>query len=363
MKEISAHQFILLSIFLLLSTKILTFQPIVYEFAKKDAFWSILLGAIVDIIILFLVVLLLKKNQNITFFELLQKIFGKIVAKIFLAIMFVFILFKIVYLAEETFSFFVKFLYEDLNLWIYILPMAFVCGYFSIKGITTISRTIEIFYIFVLIGIVLCALPSIEGINFDYIMPFFENGLSQTFHGLVPQIFYRGNGLILLLFMGKIKFSNHFVLKFMSAKVFATILLLLITLLFYLVYGPSTVYVEFALSDLPQYNPFVSDLGRLNWLSVIVCVIALILTTSVMLYCLSLIIRLLCNFKRSLISTSFSIFLIVLIAGINEFSIILMEQKIVNTWGYIIGILGFVFFALTIILLFLRRRNEQVYKV
>lgn len=362
MKEISSHQFILLSIFLLLSTKILTFQPMVYEFAKKDAFWSVLLGAIFDILILVIVVLLLKKYQNITFFELLKKVFGSIFAKILLSFMFVFILLKVLYLAEETFSFFVKFLYEDLNIWIYILPISFVCGYFAIKGITTISRTIEIFYIFVLIGIVLCALTSIEGVSFDYIMPFFENGLSQTFNGLWAQIFYRGNGLILLLFMGKIKFSNHFVLKCMSSKILATILLLGITLLFYLVYGPSATYVEFALADLPQYNPFVSDLGRLNWLSVVVCVIALILTTSVMLYSLSLIIRWVFELKRSLVPTAFSIVLIVLLAKINDFSIIIMEQKIVGLWSYVIGATFILFFMLTIVLL-LRRKNEQINKI
>ena len=271
MNEITSHQFILLSIFLLLSTKILTFQPVVYEFSGKDSFWSILFGAIFDIIILLLVVLLLKKHKDITFFELLNKTFGKFISKIVLCIMFVFVLFKVIFLAEETFAFFVKFLYEDLNVWIYIIPMTFVCGYFSIKGIKTISRTIEVFYIFVLIGIILCALTAVDGINFDYILPCFENGFFKTFNGLLSQIFYRGNGLILLLFMGKIKFSNHFVLKAMLAKIFATILLLGITLLFYLVYGPSTKYVEFALADLPQYNPFVSDIGRLNWLCVVVC--------------------------------------------------------------------------------------------
>ncbi len=363
MKEISSHQFILISIFLLLSTKILTFPPIVYEFAKKDAFWSILFGAIFDFIILFLVIILLKKHQDITFFELLNKTFGKFVSKLLLSLMFVFILFKVVYLAEETFTFFVKFLYDELNVWIYIIPIAFVCGYFSVKGITTISRTIEIFYIFVLLGIFICALTSIDGVDFNNILPIFENGFSQTLDGLWAQLFYRGNGLILLLFMGKIKFSNHFVLKFTSATLFASLLLLSITFIFYLVYGPSTIYVEFALADLPQYNPFVSDLGRLNWLAVVVCVIALILTTSVLLYALSLCLRWIFGFKRSLVSTSISIALIVAIAGINEFSIIVMEQQITNTWSYLIGSLMALFLFLTILLIIIRRKNEQSIKI
>ncbi len=363
MKELTTHQFILISIFLLLSTKILTFQPIVYESAQKDAFWSILFGAIFDLLILLVVCFLLIKHKDITFFELLNKIFGKIVSRIILAVMFVFILFKVVFLAEETFSFFTKFLYEDLNVWVYILPMAFVCGYFSIKGIKTISRTVEIFYFFVLLGIILCSLTSIDGVSLNNILPCFEDGMHKTFNGMLTQTFYRGNALILLLFMGKIKLSKHFSLKFLGATSFATILVLGVTLVFYLVYGPSTTYVEFALADLPQYNPFVSDLGRLNWLCVVVCVIALILTTSIMLYCLSLILRWTFGFKRSLISTAFSEFLIVLIAYLNDFSIILMEQKILSSWQLVVGIGGGIIFILAILLLLLRRKNEQSVKI
>ena len=356
MKEISSHQFILLSLFLLLSTKIFTLQPFVYSFSQKDAFWSILLGAIIDILITLFVIFVLQKYKDISFFELLRKTFGKIFAKIILCIMFIIILFKVTFLAEETFTFFIKFLYEDLNLAIYIIPMAFVCGYFSIKGITTISRTIEIFYIFVLGGIIICALTATDGINFDNILPIFENGFLPTLNGLPAQIFYRGNGLILLCFMGKIDFSKHFTFKFLTAKTFITLLLLAITLIFYLVYGPSTKYVEFALADLPQYNPFVSDLGRLNWLSVVVCIIALILTTCIFIYCLSLIIKRLFNFNHSFLSTSFSIASILAIAFINNFSLITMQQKLTSSWMWIVGISLTIIFITSIILMLRRQK-------
>ncbi|MBR1925532.1 MAG: GerAB/ArcD/ProY family transporter [Clostridia bacterium] len=356
MKEISSHQFILLSLFLLLSTKIFTLQPYVYSFSQKDAFWSILFGAIVDIFITLFVIFLLQKYKDISFFELLTKTFGKIFAKIILCIMFVIILFKVTFLAEETFTFFMKFLYEDLNLAVYIIPMAFVCGYFSVKGIKTISRTIEIFYIFVLFGIVVCTLTAIDGVNFNNILPMFEDGFLPTLKGLAAQIFYRGNGLILLCFMGKIEFSKHFTLKFISAKGFVTLLLLFISLIFYLVYGPSVKYIEFTLSGLPQYNPFVSDLGRLNWLGVVVCVIALILTTCILVYCLSLIIRWTFNFKRSFLSTSFSIGAILTVAYINGFSLLNIQQKLDNSWMIVASFCLSILLIISIILCFRREK-------
>ena len=53
-------------------------------------------------------------------------------------------------------------------------------------------------------------LTAINGLNPDYILPFFENGASHVFEGFKAQIFYRGNALILLCFMGKIDFKNSY---------------------------------------------------------------------------------------------------------------------------------------------------------
>ncbi len=356
-KELTSRQFILLSIFIMLSTKVLTIHPFVFEYAGKDAIWSITLGFLLDMIILIGVVILLQKFKDISFYGLLKKFFGTIIAKILLVFLFVFIALKALFLYQETHSFFLQILFTEISPLIYIIPAVFITGYFAIKGINTIARSMEIFSIFILIGIVICMLTAINGLNPDYILPFFENGISPMFEGFKAQIFYRGNALILLCFMGKIDFKKNFNFKFFFFNTLMALIVIIIALFFYMLYGPSALYVEFTLADLPQHDPFVTDLGRLNWLSIVVCTLALFLTSSAFLYCLANIGRWVFGFKRALIPTGIALVFITILAIINDYSLVIMQEKILREWMYACGIIMAIYVILCVIFLCVRRKK------
>jgi len=358
MKVISSLQFTFISIFLLLSTKVFTITPYVFGYAGKDSIWSMSFGALIDLAILVLVIVIMQKNKEITFFELLKKSFGTIIAKILLCFLFVFILLKALFLYQETHSFFLQILFDEFPLLLYVIPVLFITGYFAVKGIDTIARSIEIFAIFVLIGVIICASTAVNDANFNYLLPFFEDGIGPSLDGLWAQMFYRGNPIILLCFMGKVEFKKHFNVKFILSNFILLLMLLGTALLFYMVYGPSARYVEFALADLPQYDPFVSDLGRFNWLSVVVCTFALFLTSSVFLYCLALIGRWILGLKRSIIPIGISLTMVIILALINQFSLPLMMERIANEWLWINASVLFLYVLLSFGLLIFRRKNE-----
>ncbi len=352
MKEITSSQFYIIAVFVTISGKFLTLQPIVFEEAGKDAFWSILFGVVIDFLILTCVFFLLKQNQDKSFFELLKSWFGNIFSKIVLAIFAVFLLFKLLFLSEETFSFFMRFLYDDLSLVIYIIPLVFVTSYFAIKGIKTIARTMEVFALIILIGIVVCSVTATTNFSLDYLTPLFEDGIMPTLKGLVPQMFYGGNALILLFFMGKIDFNaKHFNTKFFAITGIMNILVIFFSLVFFMAYENSAKYVEFSLAYLPQFNPFVSDIGRFNWLSVAVSTIAMLLSSSTIFYCLALILRWIFNLKRSLLPVCIWHVVIIGLAFLSEFSILVMEQKVLGYWKYITGGIGLMFLLLCILFL------------
>jgi len=357
MKILSSIQFTFISIFLLLSTKVFTITPFVFGYAGKDSIWSMSFGALIDFVILFLVIIIMQKNKGITFFELLKKCFGTIIAKILLGLLFVFILLKALFLYQETHSFFLQILFDEFPLLLYVVPVLFITGYFAVKGIDTIARSIEIFAIFVLIGVTICAATAINGANFNYLLPFFENGIGPSLDGLWAQMFYRGNPIILLCFMGKVEFKKYFNIKFMIANGILLIMLLATALLFYMVYGPSARYVEFALADLPQYDPFVSDLGRFNWLSVVVCTIALFLTSSIFLYCMALIGRWIFGLKRSIIPVGISLTMVIILALMHQFSLPLMMVSVANEWLWINASVLFLYVLLCLGLLIFRRKK------
>lgn len=359
MRAISTTQFIVLSVFLTISTKVLTIHPLVYEYAGKDSILSVTLGMLLDLLLLFIVIIIMQKNKDITFFELLKKCFGQVVARILLVFLFVFILLKATFLYQETHSFFMQFLYDEIPLLLYIIPLFFITGYLAVKGIHTIVRSMEIFALFILIGIVICGTSALNGINFDHILPFFENGVTPMFEGLQAQTFYRGNAIILLCFMGKIDFKKHFKTKFMLFNIVLSLLIVVVSLVFYTVYGPSARYVEFTLADLPQYDPFVSDLGRLNWLSVVVCTMALFLTSATFLYCLALIGRWFFGIRRSLPIVAPSMLISFFIGYSTQFSLAAMMEKIISEWMWINGAILIVYILICLGLLIFRRKKWE----
>ena len=60
MKELTSRQFIFVVFYLMLSTKLLTIHPLVFEYSGKDSILSIVLGTIFDFAILIFIVFMKK---------------------------------------------------------------------------------------------------------------------------------------------------------------------------------------------------------------------------------------------------------------------------------------------------------------
>lgn len=360
MKTLTSRQFILIWLFLFVGTKLLTLQPFVHESAGKDSIWSMVLSVGLDLLILFFCVWLMIRNPHTTFFQLLKRSLGEVVSRVVLLLLFVFILLKALMLYQETYSLFLQLLYEDLPILVYVMTAFFVTGYFAIRGIRVIGRTLEILWVFILIGVVTCAITALSNLDFKYILPFFEDGFTQTLDGVKNSIFYYGNGIILLCFMGRVDFNKKFHLKLWLSTLAGTVLVLGLSLLFFVIYGPTVVYIEFTISDLPQYSYIVSDLGRLNWLSVVVCTIALFLVSCIFLYGLGLLGRWITGFRKPFFPVGASLVTIAVLALINEFSITLMEEQINNSWNFIIGGVLILYTLLCLCYLIFKRRRKWI---
>lgn len=360
MKTLTSRQFILIWLFLFIGTKLLTLQPCVHEGAGKDSIWSMALSMVLDLIILFFCVWLMKRNPHTTFFQLLKKSFGEVFSRLLLVLLFVFVLLKALVLYQETYSLFLQLLYEDLPLVIYVSTAFFITGYFAIRGIRVIGRTLEILWIFVLIGVIVCAVTALSNLQFKYILPFFEEGLQPTINGFLRSLFYYGNGIILLCFMGRVDFNKKFNRNMCITTLFGTFLVLGISLLFFVIYGPTVVYIEFTISDLPQYNDLVSDLGRLNWLSVVVCTTALFLVSCIFLYVLGLLGRWITGIRKPFFPVAGSLLIIVVLGFVNQFSITFMEKSIAEPWGWITAGISTFYTILCICYLIFKRRKKWI---
>lgn len=332
MKTVTTNQFAISVFYLVLATKLFTLLPNLFYYSNNDAVFAMLLCFFVDFLIFLFVIIIVKTNPNTTFSQFLCNAFGKIFGKIFMAIFYVFIAVKLCFLIGETYTFFLEFLFEKMHFLLFLIPLFFVTGYLAFMGEKTIARTMEIFVFLVAIGLFLTSITATDTLSGDTLAPFFQNGISPVLDAAKHSAFYFGNGFMLLFFMGKVDISKNFLTKSNISLVFSFLFLILLGILFFEAYGQSVSYVDFAIGDLPKYNPFVSDLGRLNWLNVVVCSSALFLQISFYIYGLNQLTKSVFNTKKEITCTIFNCFIIALCGFIFRFSL-----------PYLVELVNFVF--------------------
>ena len=302
MTKITTNQYILIAVFCILTSKLMTMPAVVFEFAQKDAIFSIALNVIIDVCIVLCITALIKKYPNITFFELLKQKIKRAGAIIVGTIICAFLLLKGIFLLQETISFFTLALYENTNFLMLFIPALLCIMYISYKGLSAIGRSIDIYWIFVFFALVILFVISVMQVDATANLPYFENGIKPIISGSMHSLFYVGNGIVLLLFMGKVEQKPKLVRYTSMLCIFMGFFVIANSFIFLCLFKDFVPYCTFAVSHLSQYNPFVTELGHVGWLSIIESTINLIFMTSIYYYAVRQYVQLL-NIHNKFVTT------------------------------------------------------------
>ena len=359
MKEVSSRQFILIALFLIIASKLMSMPTIMFDLAMNEAIFAIIFDMIIEILLVFLICEVIKRNQNTNLFGLLKTKFTKVFAYVIMFILYVFVLFKLVFILQELFAFFKEFLYDEFEPFMFGIPTFFVIGYLALKGPRTIGRTLEILFVFISIGLLISIISNVNFITMDTMQPYFANGFEGFWNGVSRGMFYFGNSIPLLFFVGKVKISKGFVKKVVSSTTVLGLLIIGFCFIFYDIYGMATIYTIFALSDFTQYDPFILDLQRINWLSTIVDVVKLFCSASILLYCLAEAGQSLSKAKSTLGPIIVSLVLVYVGAIIFNYDIETLKNLVNDYVSYITIGLMVLILVVGSIMCVKRRKNEK----
>ncbi|MCL2540079.1 MAG: spore germination protein [Firmicutes bacterium] len=287
MKQLNCRQTAIISVFLLIGMKLLVFPSLISEIALHDAVYTMLFTVAVEFAILLPVLFVLIKNPDRTFFEAVAGKLGKITAHIISLILVLFFLSKLVYILIETYAFLMNSMFYQLVLPIFILPIAFVSVYLAAKGGRTAGRTCEIFFGLVLAGLIITVISALPSVNLTNILPGFEFGITPSLSGVWQTMLWSGNSLLLLFFMGKIKIEKGFLRKAVIFNGLGGLFLVVFVLIFSAVFDTTAGFFKFAIVNLTQVTPYISDIVRLEWLALITWTFGLVLTAGIILTALN----------------------------------------------------------------------------
>lgn len=341
MTEINSRQFIIIAIFLMLTSKLVTMPSIVYSAAAGDAIFSILLNFLVELLLIFLITLIIIRNPHTSLFELLKQkltIVGAVIVYIILAL---YMIARITLCYQELYSFFLNQLYDDFSPLLFAIPTFFVTGYVAYKGIRSLGRSLEIMFWFILVGTIISILSNIDYLQFDQNLPYFANGIMPVLEGSGRSAFYFGNSLCLLFLVGKVEIKPNLLKKTMFFSILFAIFIVLICFIFYDVFGKSMQYVLFALSEYSQYDPFVLELQRLVWLTSIIDITKLFCSTICLIYCIGQANKVLFQTKTTLLPILIAFLLIFSLATLLHYDLLIMFELVRDYLSFItIGIIA-----------------------
>lgn len=359
MKELTSRQFIIIAVFVMLTSKLVTMPTVVFASASNDAIFSVIINSLIELLIIFLITYTIKRNPNTSLFELLSKKLTKFGAYLVIAILSLFLIARLTFCYEELYSFFLQLLYDDFSPYIFAIPTFFVTGYLAYKGARSIGRTLEILFWFILIGTLIAVVSNVNLVSFHTNIPYFQNGIMPILEGSWTSAFYFGNSLSLLFFVGKVRINDGFLKKTMITCSLMSLLIVALCFIFYDVFGLSMRFTMFALSEYSQYNPFILELQRLVWLSAIVDITKLFCSTACLTYCLGQAGKIFMKSKTTLLPIFTAFLLVFSLASIVHYDLLSMIELVRNYLSIItLGIIA-LSIIVCLILAINRRKNAE----
>lgn len=291
MKRVSSRQLRFILLLSIITLKVLFLPSLLYQECKNSAWIAVLLFFIIEIIFLFSFMSVSVKYPDMTFYNMLDKMFGKIIAKVFIFIYFVYFVFKAYLTFHGNFIFLSKNFYDNLDWYIYAIPLLFVAGYVAYSGIKSVVRMAEIFFPIIIFSAIVAVILGLFDVDLSNALPFFDGGV---FEGLLPihkYVMWFGDSIVFLIFMGNIQYEKYTRIKTILYVLAICLFVAFFILLFISMFGENAINHKNAISDIVQILPSNSDLGGFGWVLTLIWDMALFVYFSILIYSINDLLR------------------------------------------------------------------------
>ena len=290
-KTISTRQLIIFYCIYSFSIKFLSLPSLLSATAGKDAWISALVGVVIELGFLFLALLWLKNCDKSIYESLILKknkvthtasiLIAKIILATFLGIFF----YQILILTEQTYNLLNDNLFDYVPPMIFSIPLLLLGIFFCFMPSRSIFRSGEVFFVFIIFGIILSVFPALSSINSGEVTPIFEHGAKPIFLAVGKNIIYFESVLFLLMFKGEINISKHFLKKFMSWAVILAAFFVFFVFMFYSLFGPLAPTKNIAVTNFTIHSAFITTSGRLDWILISMWLLLVALRFGVTFFC------------------------------------------------------------------------------
>ena len=286
--RITRRQSVFIFIICTISSKLQTLPCLLAEQTQNNLWLVLLFGALIDIVFFALTITINKLCPNLTIFEILSKVFGKVFAKIALFAITIYFLFKSMLPYEAVRHVFANSLFDSLSWQIFSIFLLFTVGYLAFSGLKTIGRSAELYFVIVMFCVAVLFFLGLSTANYHNILPIFNIDFSTIANSYLTHGMWFGDYMMFFVLMGQIDTSKSS-LKFWDILIYAGLIVFycLGYIAFYCLYTVLVSSQTSLLASISAFSLLNLSIGRLDWFFVIVCQLASIISLSTYLYCLA----------------------------------------------------------------------------
>ena len=284
MKRVSSRQLRFVLMLSVITLKLLFLPSLLYQDCKNSAWIASLIFFAIEILFLFIFLSISIKFPDMTFQYMLERMFGKVISKVFLFLYIIFFLFKAYLTFHGNFIFLSKNFYDNLNWFIYAIPLLYVAGYVVFSGVKSVVRMAEIFFPIAIFAAAIAIILGLFDVDLTNALPIFDGGVVENLLPVYKYGLWFGDSIVFLIFMGNVKYEKYERLKVILYVMGICLFVALFIFLFVSMFSNNAVNHKNAISDIVQILPSNSDLGGFGWVLILIWDMALFVYFSILLY-------------------------------------------------------------------------------
>ena len=281
-KTLTTNQASLILCIFTVALKLSALPALMFSYSGNDSYIACLIALIFDFLGTLIIVHILHKHPEMSFFQIIKETLGKATSIIVQVVLFLYFFAKCVLVLQELHDYFIATLFEELNPALFILVLGLLILYSATKNFRTIGRVIQLIFWPTVIGISFTLIFPINDIQIEKLLPIFEQGFYPIYKSIARTSFAFGDYMILLPLMGNIKFSKKSkktMLMFVSSTLGFVFNFFVI---FVGSFGKFSTSQTLALGELPLHNTTPATIGKLEWLTIVIWTVILLVNAMVL---------------------------------------------------------------------------------
>jgi len=358
-KTVNTRQAGLILIIFIVALKLSVLPAIINDYSSIDAYITCFFALVIDFVCTLIIILIMRKMPNKNFFELVSETLSKPVAIIIFITLSLYFLLKSIIALLELHDYYITSLFEEINPLFFLTVLSFLLVYLFNRSFRNLGRTFGVFFWPLLIGLLFTLIYPISDIQLTNILPAFSDGLYPIWNGVLHTSIGFGDFMIMLLLMGHIEYNQKTTKTLIIYMILSMIFIVLFYICFQGSFGTTAVGQTLALSDLPLHNPYPANIGKLEWLTILIWTIILLAEATLLGKCASKCIGFIFNCSNTKIPAMVASTIIVNLIGITYLKLYDYIEFAIGSWFSIfIFIFHIAIVILTVIAYFIWKKKE-----